>query len=368
NNPIEGVSIYWNYPEVAMLSDLAVKGDAAATTIADGTFQVRNLPVNRPITLIARHGEYVDARQENIVLQPGESLTGLQIMMSKGGSITGSVVDTTRQPVVGASIVAKAVKPAGSPLAAVVSGPDGAFIVNNTPPAVYSLPATREDVREGRTGVQIVLMKAAAYSGKPVAETGGEPVKKYRVRVRGSDGTAIRTATRSESVRDADGKFEIKGLAPGMWDFEFSADDFAPLTVRGVAVREGEKVADQQIRIKAGTTCKGVVKSDAGKPVAAALVRMEYNDSFSASDRTFLKLQSQTNSNGEYEIKNLATGRYTIWVGHPLFAPSGDKDVTITDGNPNKVDFELQRPARLRLVVHDKSGNTVANASAFLFQ
>src|SRR5262249_27030808 len=82
----------------------------------------------------------------------------------------------------------------------------------------------------------------------------------------------------------------------------------------------------------------------------------------------FLKLQSQTNSNGEYEIKNLATGHYTIWVGHPLFAPSGDKEVVVSDGDQNKVDFELQRPARLHLVVHDKSGNTVPGASAFLFQ
>ena len=376
NNPVEGVSIFWNYPEVAMLTNMATQGDPAATTIADGTFQVRNLPVNRPITLMARHAEYVDAKQENIVLQPGESLTGLQIMMSKGGSITGSVVDTTRQPVVGASIVAKAVRPAGTPLAAVVSGPDGAFIVNNTPPAVYDLEcnapeyvtATKSDVKDVTTGVQIVLVKAATYSGKLVTESGGEPVKKFRVRIRPSDGAAIRTATRNESMRDAEGKFEIKGLAPGMWDFEFTADEFAPLTVRGIAVREGEKVAAQDIRIKAGTTCTGVVKTDAGKPVAAALVRMEYNDSFSAADRTFLKLQSQTNSNGEFEIKNLATGRYTIWVGHPLFAPSGDKDITVADGGPNKVDFELKRPARLHLVVHDKSGNTVPGASAFLFQ
>jgi len=376
NNPIEGVSIYWNYPEVAMLTNMAAQGDPAATTIADGTFQVRNLPVNRPITLISRHAEYVDAKQENIVLQPGESLTGLQIMMSKGGSITGSVVDTTRQPVVGASIVAKAVRPAGTPLGAVVSGPDGAFIVNNTPPAVYDLECsapdyvttTKPDVKDVTTGVQIVLVKAATYSGRLVTESAGEPVKKFRMRVRPSDGAALRTATRSESMRDAEGKFEIKGLAPGMWDFEFTADDFSPLTVRGIAMREGEKVAAQDIRIKPGTTCAGVVKTDAGKPVAAALVRMQYNDSFSAADRTFLKLQSQTNSNGEFEIKNLATGRYTIWVGHPLFAPSGDKDITVAEGDANKVDFELMRPARLRLVVHDKSGNTVPGASAFLFQ
>jgi hypothetical protein len=376
NNPIEGVSIFWNYPEVALLGEMSVKGDPAATSIADGTFQVRNLPVNRPISLIARHSEYVDAKQENIVLQPGESLTGLQIMMSKGGSITGSVVDTTRQPVVGASIVAKAVKPAGTPLTAVVSGPDGAFIVNNTPPAVYELECsapdyvatTKNDVRDVTTGVQVVLVKAATYSGKLLTEAGNEPVKKFRMRVRPSDGANIRAATRSESVRDTDGKFEIKGLAPGMWDFEFSADNTAPITVRGVAVREGEKVAGQEVRIKEGTTCTGVVKTDAGKPVAAALVRMEYNDSFSSADHTFLKLQSQTNSNGEFEIKNLASGRYTIWVGHPLFAPSGDKEVTINDGGGNKVDFELQRPARLHLVVHDKSGNTVPNASAFLFQ
>jgi carboxypeptidase family protein len=376
NNPIEGVSIYSTFSEVVVFSNQATQGDPAARTAADGTFAIHNMPVNKGLQLIARHPDYVDAKQENIVLQPGESMTGVQIMMSHGGSITGSVADTTRQPVVGASLVARPIRPAGPPLAAVVSGPDGAFIVNNTPPGVYEIEASapgfvstmNSNIKDVTTGVQFVMVKEAVYSGRVVLDTTGEPAKKFKYRVRPSDDTPGRHIPKAGGSKGPDGKFEINGLAPGDWDFEFTSDDLAPLLVKGVSVKEGETVGNQELRLKAGPTCVGAVKSDSGKPIQAALVRMEYLDTFSAGDKTFTKLQSTTNSNGEFEIKNLAPGRYKIWAAHPMFAPTGEKTVIVEDATQLRHDFDLQRPASLHLVVHDQKGNTVPNATATLFQ
>lgn len=376
NNPIEGVSLYSTYSEVVVFSNQATQGDPAARSAADGTFVIHNLPVNRGLQLVARHPDYVDARQENLVLKPGESMTGIQLMMSHGGSITGSVADTTRQAVVGASLTARPIRPAGTPLPAVTSGSDGAFIINNTPPGTYEIEATapgyvntvNSNIKDVTTGVQFVMVKEAIYSGRVVLDATGEPVKKFKYRVRMSDDTPGRHTPKGSSSKGSDGKFEIAGLAPGNWDFEFTADDFAPLLIKGVAVKEGETVANQELRLKAGPSCVGSVKADSGKPVQAALVRMEFLDSFSGADKTFTKLQSTTNSNGEFEIKNLAPGKYKIWAAHPMFASTGEKTILVEETGQVRHDFDLLRPASLHLVVHDSKGNTIQGATATLFQ
>lgn len=376
NNPIEGVAIYSTYSEVVVFSSQATQGEPQARTGADGTFTLHNLPVNKGLQLIARHPDYVEAKEENIVLQPGESQTGHQIMMSHGGSITGSVADTTRQPVVGASLIARPIRPPGPPLVAVVSGPDGAFIINNTPPGTYEIEASapgfvstmNSNIKEVTTGVQFVMVREAVFSGRVVLDSNGEPVKKFKYRVRASDEAPGRHTPKAGTSKGSDGAFEIKALSPGNWDFEFTSDDLAPLLVKGVAVKEGETVGNQELRLKVGPTCVGSVRSDAGKPVQAALVRMEYLDTFSPGDKTFTKLQGTTNSNGEFEIKNLAPGRYKIWAAHPMFAPTGEKTVTVEEATQLHHEFELQRPASLHLVVHDDKGNTIPGAMATLFQ
>jgi len=373
NNPIEGVDLYW-IPVEAMLLRSALPREPHARTAADGTFQLRGFPVGRPFNVLARHPEYVGAEQDNLTVQPGEVLSGVQIMMSRGGRITGTIVDSSRQPLAGATVVARPVRPEGAPLPPVTSAPDGSFAIDNTHPATFEVTcqargyvkAVNTLVRDVTTGVQAVMLKEATYAGR-FLDAAGQAIPKFRVRLNQSE--AFQSGPpRSETIRDKDGKFEINGLAAGLWDFEFSADGVAPLVVRRVALREGERLQNQELRAHVGCSVGGLVKSIAGKPIQGALVRLDFKESFSADDKTYTVLQGSTNSNGEYEVKNLLPGRHLIWVTHPSFAPSGEREIMIEEGRRQQIDFNLPKPASLRLVVRDVEGNTVPSAQAWLFK
>lgn len=374
NQPIEGVAIYHATAETQVMGNKGLAAEPHARSGPDGSFQLRGVPVGRTFNVLARHPEYVNAQQDHFVLQPGEELTGVEIMLSHGGSITGEVVDALRQPLAGASIIATPVKPVGSPLRAVASAADGSFVVNNTQPAIFELTceapgyckATLANVRDVATGVQFVMVKEAIYSGRFLTAD-GESVPRFKVRLRMSNAPRDAEA-RIEPFRDRDGKFEIKGLAPGIWDFEFTATGLTPLLVSRVALREAEKIEGQELRVQEGGRVGGTVKSLSGKPVQAALVRMEFLESFSTTDKTFIELSAPTNSNGEFELKNLLPGRYKIWASHPAFAPVAEREIVVDLGPRQVQDFALPKPASLRVMVRDEEGNTIPGAQVWLFQ
>ncbi len=374
NQPIEGVSIYYATSETQVMGSKGLPAEPHARTGPDGSFQLRAVPVARTFNVLARHPDYVNTQQDHFVLQAGEEMTGVELMMSHGGSITGEVVDALRQPLAGASIVATPVKPVGAPLRAVVSAADGSWVINNTQPAIFELAceapgyckSTLNNVRDVATGVQFVLVKEAIYSGRFLTGD-GQPIPRFKVRLRMSNAPKDSEA-RVEAVRDRDGKFELKGLAPGLWDFEFTAEKLTPLLVSRVALREAERIDGQELKVLEGGRVGGIVKSLAGKPVQAALIRMDFLESFSSTDKTFTTLQASSNSNGEFEIKNLLPGRYLIWASHPSFAPVPEREIVVDMGPRQEIEFSLPKPASLRVVVRDEEGNTVPGASVWLFQ
>lgn len=374
-NPIEGVEIYWVLERANLFGSIGLPPEPHGRTGADGTFSLRNLPVGKPFNVLARHHEFVNTEQDHIVLQAGEMQTGVKLVMNRGGAISGTVVDSMRQPLAGATILARPVRPAGAALAAAISAADGTFMINNTQPAIFELTAelpgfckfTLPNVRDEATGVQFVMVKEAVYSGRLITDVGSDPVQRFRVRIRPAERDDAREV-RTETFRDKEGKFVVKGLSPGLWDFEFTADAFAPVVIAKLAVREGEKLENQEVRLRQGSSVVGIVKSLTGKPIQSALVRMDYLESFSDADKTYATLQTSTNSNGEYEIKNLVPGKYKIWVSHPMFAPTGEREVAITSEPKTKFDFNLPKPAQLRVIIRDEEGNTVPGATCSLFQ
>ncbi len=373
NQPLEGVAVYWATAEAQVLSNKGLPEKPHARTGPDGSFVLRGVPVTRPFNVLARHPDYVNAEKDHFVLQAGEELTAVELMMSRGGAITGEVLDALRQPIPGATVLATPVKPPGAPLVPVLSSADGAFLINNTQPAQFELTceapgyckSTIGNVRDVTTGVQFVLVREAVYSGR-FLNAAGEPITKFKVRCKPSN--AENPAIRTEQIREKEGKFELKGLAPGLWDFEFSAEELTPVVVERVAMREAERLENQELRVAEGARVGGVLRSMSGKPVQAALIRMEFLESFSSADKTYTKLQAASNSNGEYEIKNLLPGRYLIWASHPSFAPLKEREIVVDVGARQDIDFSLVKPSSVRIVVRDAEGNTVPQATVWLFQ
>jgi len=374
DQPIEGVAVYYVTAETQIMGNKGLPAEPHARTGADGTFHLRGVPVNRSFNVIARHPDYLNAQNDRLNAKAGEELVGVKIVMSHGGNITGAVVDALRQPIAGASIIATPIKPPGSPLRAVPSGADGSFVISNTQPATFEITCDAPGYCQGKignvgdvsTGVQFVLVREAVYAGRLLTGDGA-PVTRFKLRCKMSNASAD-APIRSEQFRDKEGRFEVKGLSPGLWDFELTGEGQTPLLVQRVALREAERIENQELRFQEGAKVGGTVQSLSGKPVQSALVRLDFLESFSAADKTFTSLQGSTNSNGEFEIKNLLPGRYLIWASHPSFAPVAEREIVIEPGPRQEVDFSLSKPASLRVVVRDHEGNTVPQASVSLFK
>lgn len=377
--PVADARVMWIFPEALLfgsqsLDTITGMKERTVTTGPDGLFDFRGVSTERPLHLIAMHPNYVEARNLNLVVAPGENLTGIDLVMTSGGSIAGTVQTVGQAPLAGAVITATPVRPAGAALDQVVSAADGTFTVFNTRPGVYELACeadgyckkTIANVEDVSTGVSFFLVAESVYRGNLVADD-GKPLAKFRVRGRKSN-PATGEALVSKTCRSSDGSFELKGLEPDSWDFEFTADGFAPRILHQVVLREGETTEARNLTLELGAAAEGHVLNTHGRPVVQALVRLEEIEPFVSTDRTYLKLQTQTDDAGHFRVGNLVPGLYKLYATHPQYATVKPVEVTIQNGAPELLEIKLPRPAKLRLFVRDQEGNTVVNAKAALFQ
>lgn len=374
NQPVPGALVLWRYPEAELFAGISAGEENAVATAADGTFQVLDAPVGRSFNLIVSHPDYMKGRNDSVVLEAGESLTDLEILLSRGGAISGVVQTSSREPIPGATITAQPVQPAGPAMGKVISKADGTYLIENTKPGVYKLvceaagycQAENNNVRDMATDVSFFLVREAVLAGRFIDATDGSPVKKAQVRYKRA-GADRKWEIQTAFFQDEDGDFQIKGISTGTWEFEVTAEGYADFRLESVAFAEGEQKTDQVLRLSRGAAAVGRVKSTEGKPIASAIVRFENLEKFSSSDREYYRLQTKSNANGEYHMANLRPGRYQCWAAHPKYARMEPVEVTILDGPETLFDIEVSAPGKLRLFVRDENGNPLPGARAFLF-
>ena len=225
---------------------------------------------------------------------------------TKTGAITGTVVNDTGQPLVGAAVFVSAVS---SPALGRTTTTDseGNFQVKGLDPALYSVgaripayvspPRDPDDPQQAnyyyRVGdsVRVVLIKGAVITGT-VTNSSGEPVVKVSVRVfmvRDANGQPPKAISQfGERETDDRGVYRIYGLMPGTYvvsagggnrlgyafavnAFDGDAPTYAPASTRDTAaeitVRAGDETSSVDIRYR-GEPGR-VISGTASGPTAA---------------------------------------------------------------------------------------------------
>jgi len=174
-------------------------------------------------------------------------------------------------------------------------------------------------VREGRVerGCVLRLSPPLALTGF-VRDGSGAPIEGARVLLRRQD----REEARPERARtDAGGRFEIGGLAPGVYEASASAKNHAGTSVRDIRVSRTEK-REVEIRLQPGVVVTVRVFDGEGRPVAGAratLLRADSENEMEAADADrvlegLFKGEGASDADGRIEMGRFLPGEYRLEV------------------------------------------------------
>jgi protocatechuate 3,4-dioxygenase beta subunit len=363
-------------PEGQTMMDRGMDGNWREIQAADGTFELRGIPPGR-VRVRVRADGYLDAKEQEIDLQPGQASEVLEFRIEAGVAVSGRVVDdATGRPVSDAQVTAYKARDAGrrggfrldidpedfdflalssaTGRRSVVSDSKGAFTLPSLEPGTYRFTARHPD-------------KAKA-SQKEVVVAAGAPVPEVEIRIDAGGGIegvvtglglqpladalmvafSIQAGSMRSSTTDKAGFYRIDGLPPGQYVvFKSRLDERADniplelmsnMRLKTVTVKQGRFTRlDLQDDSEDGVRVHGVVREGAG-PVPRALVTLL------GSDRDGLLgmgvRADAAGVDGRYELAGIKPGNYVMQVSR-------------FQGQPVQTTFEIEVPADTRDFLFD---------------
>lgn len=327
------------------------RGTIEATTDARGRFGFPQVPAAE-IDLLAGRAGFTPLLARNRRMPPGQGTWELgRVVLRRGVSLSGRVVDPAGRPVAGAQIYRMATIASPELLATTLreeepdatTGADGRFSFGDLPPkkpvhlfvsAPRHLPATAQGVRPPlATPLTVRLAPGARLAGR-ITDEAGAPVAEAEVRLAKRtriEGMPVGSAEYRQTTSDREGRFEIADAPAGDARVTVAARGFAPWANEALDVPPPEG-RELEIRLARGATLQGSVRTTAGEAVAGARV---------------LAGPAGARSDGEgfYRVEGVETGPVEIDLVHPGHARQ-ERKVTIEPGI-NTLDFEVDPGRRV---------------------
>jgi len=341
----------------------------------DGMFRATPVPPGR-VRVVARHPEYVEVASEFVSLSASRDAE-LTVVMSRGGSIEGNVVDGRGRPVAEAQIVALDAR--GTELRMTQSSTTGAFALSSLP-AVCTLVVSRKgdndddaavrldvDVSESQTKrVQVALEERRDALPVVVVDASGEPVVDAQV-------TALsmqpRERYRRTTFTRARGDAELahaRGLALRV---EVTAPGFVPYVDAMAELSPSQTqtpVQPYRVVLRRGRGLRGRVKLGRREPAIGAEVTLftQTRVAHTLTDRDGEFAFRDALEPGPARLRVRAQGRATVRESlvidsTPAMSPPSR---SFAADALNVADIELQEEAVFEGVVTDSKGAPVAGA------
>ncbi|HVO10207.1 MAG TPA: carboxypeptidase-like regulatory domain-containing protein [Vicinamibacteria bacterium] len=247
---------------------------------------------------------------------------------------------------------------------------DGSFTLDGVPAGRWTLRASARGYQPGTVaslavtegeavdGVELRLSRGAVVSGRVLDGRGGRPVAGATVRARLSGGgpTMERFSLPGEggdddeAMSDADGRYEIAGLAPGTWTLTASHPDWSD-TSANLEVKEA--AASLDLRLGRGAAVAGVVLAG-GRAVPGAQVTLsaagEAGFGMGAGMPGGDEQSALTDDAGRFRFERLPAGRYSL-VATLRSQSSAPVEAAVTADADQQVQLSLAEGAHVTGVV-----------------
>jgi protocatechuate 3,4-dioxygenase beta subunit len=318
-----------------------------ATSDARGNFRVDGLAPGTWL-LEARAPGHARAERSHLKIPQEGPLT---VELRVAGVIEGFVVDARGRLAADAEV-----RVDGSPDLAVTTGAEGSFSIE-VEPGAHTLSARRGEeagaldrplvLTPGSTvrDVRIPLGAGAVLEGRVLERSSGGPVAGGRVEVSLSE----EGGDAGQALTDAEGRFTVRGLAPGSYDARVRAQGYSPTVRRGLTVAPGERFPVEFLLTRTGTV-EGQVRDGAGQPVVDARVTGErWNDGAEAAP-----IQARTDATGHYRLEGLATGRLYLIARREGSTVGVRQTVDVEERGTSRADFTLEGTGTVEGVVRTR--------------
>lgn len=351
----------------------ALPGDATRasiwTTGSDGTYRIRGFGKAK-VTVLATANGFAEARSTQVAIEPGQVVTGIDLVLTPGTWIAGKVSDQHGAPVIGAQITATPVgagsrDAAGAPLD-VFTDESGEYKLGPVTGTV-ELHATAYGHGEARRMLELppvrgraaaerredlILAVADAIVAGILEDTMGAPVAGAQLEVVGgvSDGR--------RAIAAADGTFSIDRLPAGRLRLHIEHPAYPPDDVEVVAA--DDRQARARLRLALGGSVEGVLlDATSGAPLPSVTL--------AAAGPAAALAEASTDKSGRWKLGPLKPGRWKISLKQPGYLAQVlelEVPVAHVPGGTavRDVRIELARGALLGGTVRDARGQRVAAA------
>jgi hypothetical protein len=316
------------------------------TSEDDGSFAIGGLQPGSYRVMIQASGFGLAQRDLEAKSEP------VEIVLDPAGSIRGCAVDAAGRPVTSYRVEAQ---------------PASRTTERLTPPRIENVGAVDgcfglEDVTEGRYILSVTAPDHPAATVSDVKVTAGASTDVGRVRldrggmVRGTvvdaAGGGILGATvivakagwsqaNSNAVTDANGTFELSGLAGGALELTASHPDYAAGRATGIEIDPEQGPAEARIILTAGGRVEGSLRKRDGTPVPksmVAIVPLPPGGGFTYSP----DMMHPMRDDGSFASEHLTPGRYKVMVmagNRSLYTNAQERDVDVREGETTAVEF-----------------------------
>ncbi|MEW4224362.1 carboxypeptidase regulatory-like domain-containing protein [Rossellomorea marisflavi] len=283
-------------------------------------------------------------------------------------SLRGTVYDAVTLAPISGALVRLLIANTDIEVTSILTAADGTYTLSNIAAGQYDVIFSASNY--GNFVVQVILEpneievvdafldpNPATLRGRVFNLGTGANIQGALVRVFNQDGIFI-----TSTLADADGIYELPGIAEGLYTVIYSADGFGAES-RTVALPAGATVTVDVGLIAESSALEGTVRDAAtGLPIAAALVQVF------AIGTTIPIASVQTDQFGRYFISGLLPEEYRVVYSAPTYQ-SETFILFFNPGETKTVDADLTRiPSNIQGVVTDLvTGLPIGNATVILF-
>ncbi|NOU33635.1 MAG: PDZ domain-containing protein [Polyangiaceae bacterium] len=301
-------------------------------TRADGTFRIEAATPGR-VRVLARHPEFVEAFSDTVTLT-ARGIAHVDIVMGKGGTLEGKVVDESGRGVEGARVTLAARQ--GNMERSVRTASDGSFAFAAVPVEV-SVSVTRDDdptsvvaratatvPEDKKREITLIVPAPRGNVAVRVDDDRGYALDNVQVSAASLDPAEPRRATAFTDKRGEATLASLRGLPLRV---ELRAPGFAPKTATVTAEMTALRVA-----LAPAESVHGEIRSRRGDPVEGAEITL-FGDGGSQ--------RAVSAPDGSWEIGGLGAGSATVRVRKSGFAP-GVRTVNVPESRGRRP-FEAPR-------------------------